>query len=75
MMGFDEQLHRRTNLALKIAWISGLIGGTIAAGSSLVIGMAIAGAGAIAALWYTPPAETVAIQWREHERLEERDSQ
>ena len=71
MTGFDGHIHRRTQIALLVAWFAGLVGGAIAVQASYGFGAFVAGGGALLSLWYTPTAEVVAIQWREHERITE----
>jgi len=68
-------VHERTSQAMAIVGIAGVVWG-YALGADVgpwVLGLALVatfGLGTLAFRWL-PSAETIAIQWREHERLQE----
>ena len=57
-------IHNRTTIALTVACIGGYLGGGI---EPTVVGVTVAGAAGVTAIWYTPHAETIATQWSEYQ--------
>jgi len=57
-------IHNRTMTALSMASIGGYLGGSI---DSFIVGITVAAVSGAAAIYYTPHAETVAIQWRDRQ--------
>lgn len=58
-----EEVHSQTETALVIAAAGAFLGGYVAASADVSTGILVSGFAAVAALAYTPDAETVASEW------------
>lgn len=67
-------IHNRTALSLSIATVGGYLVGSMTPESAMYVGLLLTFVVGCAALWITPHAETVALQWREKQRLDEEES-